>query len=207
MTQQINLFQPMFRRERQILRARALIQVLALSFLGIAGYVTLDRIRLFQLRTEMTELTARQLASAARFETTNAQIKPKVRSELLASELDHVEAELAASRRAADAIASGTLGNTKGFSSYLAGIAKQHVAGIWITGLAMQSGGTAIGIRGQALDPALVAVFLQQLASEPAFAGKQFSQLRLDRDNQQARSVQFQLSTKPDDTGRRTHGS
>lgn len=187
----------MFRRERQLFSARVLVQCVAAVASCLLLYVLLQRFQIEALRQDLIQLNARHLEAAVHLEAVATQQKPKMKSELLARELTAVQAELSASRRAADAMANGSLGNAHGFSDVLAAVARRHIKGTWITRLSIKEGGRVIVIAGQTVEPGLIATYLQGLAAETSFAGRLFSQLKINRPQDPQHGLEFLLSTTP----------
>ena len=86
---------------------------------------------------------------------------------------------LAVRNEVIDVLNSGALGNTTGFSEFMAGFARQTQPDLWLTGFAVTDGGEGIEIRGRLLDPAKLPVYMQRLRSEPVFAGRRFAALEM----------------------------
>jgi hypothetical protein len=66
------------------------------------------------------------------------------------------------------------------FADYLRGFARQTVAGLWLTGFAVDATGGSMEIRGRTLDPALLPEYIRRLDQEKAFEGQTFAALKLD---------------------------
>ena len=69
-----------------------------------------------------------------------------------------------------------------GFSPLLDGLAQQHVPGIWLRGFRFAEGGHQLTLQGSARQQQLLTDYLASLGRSPAFAGRQFAWLQLDRD-------------------------
>jgi hypothetical protein len=69
-------------------------------------------------------------------------------------------------------IERGELGDTRGYAEYFRALARQNVDGLWLTGVSIAGAGLDLGVRGRALDPALVPGFLGRLRNERIMQGK-----------------------------------
>jgi hypothetical protein len=113
-----------------------------------------------------------------------AQFPPPEKRPELETQLAGAEAQLAALKRIASVIDRGELGNATGYSEYFRALARQHVDGLWLTGLAITGAGCDIGVRGRALDAALVPGFLGRLTKEKIMQGKAFGSLQISQPGQ-----------------------
>lgn len=75
-------------------------------------------------------------------------------------------------------------GNLIGFSTYLEGLARQPVPGLWLTRINLERGGEHIGLQGLSGNPEHVPRLLQNLAIEPVYQGSKFDVLELNSNNQ-----------------------
>lgn len=179
MSQQINLYQPIFRNTRKVFSARTGLAIHAVLILALAAIHGYGRWQVAALDARVTQLAGMRDGGVARLEQLRARFPPREESPLLKRELARRGAELERARELAGTLAGETFGNTTGLSPYLAGLARRHVDGTWLTRIDIAHGGHAIGVAGRALRPELVPIYLRRLSAEPVFAGKTFSQLRL----------------------------
>lgn len=179
MSQQINLYQPIFRNTRKVFSARTGLAIHALLALALAAIQGYGSWQVAALDARVTQLAGMRDGGVARLEKLREQYPPREESPLLKRELARRGAELARARELAGTLAGDAFGNTTGLSPYLAGLARRHVDGTWLTRIDIAHGGNAIGVAGRALRPELVPAYLRRLSAEPVFAGKTFSQLRL----------------------------
>lgn len=195
MRQQVNLFQPMFRREKKVFSALAMLQVLGVvvaALLVLYGYA---RTQLDGLQAQAALLQTQRAAAEARVEDLAKRYPPRRPSRLLAEEVQRLKKELAGKQRVVELLRSGSLGNTKGFSDYLVALAREHVEGTWLSDIAIGRGGQTVAIAGSTLTPQLVPVYLHKLGEEAAFAGRTFSSMDLRRAKDDPLRVDFELRT------------
>jgi len=194
--QQVNLFQPVFRKKQEPLTARAMVQVCATVLAGLVlmyGYISW---RVADLDQELVQLQAQHADSLRRLEEASRKFPARKKSQLLGAEVQRLAAEKAAKQRVIRAISQGGPSEGRGFSGYLEGLARQRVDGLWLTGLDVADGGADVGIYGSTLKPELVPVFLQKLSAEIAFSGKEFKTFKMVRPEGDERRIDFTLGTR-----------
>jgi hypothetical protein len=175
MSQQINLFNPLFLRKEKYFSARTMLQALGLIALGIAC--------LYAFAVFQTRGLARTAAEYAR--QANAQrdqlveLSGKGRSKLLEAEVARLEAEVKARRALVETLQGGELGDTEGFSRYFAAFGRRPMQGVWLTGFSVGDGGNELKIRGRVLFPDLVPAYLKSLNEEEVMRGRQVTDLKL----------------------------
>jgi hypothetical protein len=177
--QQINLFNPIFLRQKRHFSAVAMAQALGLIAVGvIAIYVyqasqnrTLERVaadaerQLAERRSQLTAF-AKQAGDAGA-------------SKALAAELDAAEARLVQRRLLLDDVRTGVGGDVRGYSRQLAALARAKVDGVWLTGVEIGGTSAELLIKGRALDSALVPAYMAALNREEAFSGRRVSELKI----------------------------
>lgn len=177
MSQQINLFNPIFRKQKKYFSSVTMLQAMAIICLGCALLVA-DAMRrtsalTAQARTTEAALAARQ----ARLAEVKVQYAPRARSTTLGADIAEAQETLAMLQNASATIARGGFGDVTGFSPYFRALARQSLDGVWLTGVEINSGGERIGLRGNALEASLVPQYMARLAQEPVMKGKAFGKL------------------------------
>lgn len=179
MSQQINLYEPRLRPRHELATGRnvgiaALVLLLAMSALALWTGSEAKR-REAETAAAQKSLVGEQEKLAA---TVKVLAERKV-SPALAVELDKAKALLASRQEVMAVLDSGRFGNTQGFASVMTGFARQTRADLWLTGFQVTMGGEEIEIRGRALDPATLPIYMQSLSSEPVFQGRRFATLEM----------------------------
>ena len=181
MSQQINLFNPIFRQEKKYFSAVTMLQAILLIGVGglcLSAYLNQRVAASAQLaESGQLQLAARE----AQLAKVNQQFAPRQSSKELAVEIAATAAEVKALQEATDVLQHGAAGNARGYSAYLAGFARQTVSGLWLTGVTISGAGNDIGIEGRTLRAELVPQLIRRLASEPVFQGKSFGSLEISQ--------------------------
>jgi hypothetical protein len=179
MSQQINLFNDQFEHKKQRFTARTMVLSAAVLALGLAAMGLYADLRVARLRYD-AEAGAVQLDKAQkRLASVSAEFAPRASDPGLTGQLSEADSQLAALQRVSDTIKRGDLGNTKGYAEYFRALARQRVEGLWLTGVSIGGAGQDIGVRGRAMDPAMVPGFLTRLRNEPVMQGKPIGSLQI----------------------------
>ncbi|KQQ40329.1 hypothetical protein ASF61_06045 [Duganella sp. Leaf126] len=179
MSQQINLFNPVFLKQKKIFTARPMAEALGAIVVGtlLMTWYASHHVDVLAQRAATSKL---QLADRERrLQQASAQFAPRQHSATLAADLAQAEVELASLQRVAQFLQQGTLGNSAGYAEYFRALARQNVTGLWLTGVTIA--GAEIGIQGRALQPALIPQYIGRLKSEHVMQGKTFASLDIAR--------------------------
>jgi hypothetical protein len=217
MSQQINLFNPVFLKQRKYFSLLAMLQALGLIVLGslfIFGYA-LYQVR--QLEKQSAASSKRYSAEQARFEQSVAEFSPQQAMQSLQAEIRQLEKDLAEQTRMVDTLKSGSIGNTTGYSQYMSAFSRQVVPGLWLTGFKVTGDAAQISLSGGVVDPELLPVYIQRLGKEKVMRGKTFSTLQMQqpkvavgaglapaRAPAPVRYVEFTIHSTPDTDARAT---
>jgi hypothetical protein len=212
MSQQINLFNPAFEKQKKLLSAAGMAIGAGVTTVLLTGAGLVLQSQVAGLQREADAGAARLEASQKRLGEVGAQFAPRASDPALAVTLSDAESQREALRRVADVIERGELGNTQGYSEYFRALARQRIDGLWLTGVHIAGAGLDLGVQGRALDPALVPGFLARLRREPVMQGKAIGNLQIgqaaelksvDKDGKEsvesAPYVEFSLQSNPVD--------
>jgi Tfp pilus assembly protein PilN len=179
-SQQINLFNPIFLKKKKHFSTVTMAQGLGLIMLGsVAVFVVAN----LQLNAVMgnAEATSRQLAATkAKLEKVTAAYQPRQKSKALEEQVQHAEVELKSQRNAYDFVRRGGIGDTQGYSEYLRAFSRQIGGNIWLTGFSIEGPGAEIELRGRALDAEQVPAYINRLKRESIMQGKSFATLAME---------------------------
>ena len=181
MSQQINLYNPVFLQQKKIFSSRTMAAALLLLFVGVAALNLYGNMRLKALQQQADAGAVQLTQKQARLESVTVEFAPRRKSAQVDAELAEVEGQLAALKEVSGVLARGELGNTQGYAEYFRAFARQHVDGLWLTAVSITGAGNEIGVRGRALDPQRVPGYLNRLTLEPIMRGKAFGSLQISQ--------------------------
>lgn len=203
MNQQINLYQPIFRKQPKVFSAATIAQIAGIVLLVLILIYIYGRWQVALLGREATRLTRQMQADTGRLGQLEATLPARTPDPALQARLKALLAERASKERALAALGERSYGSTRGFSAQFVGLARQHVAGLWLTQVKLSQGGSRFSLAGETVDPRLVPDYLQRLAAVPVFKGTQFGLLRIERPKGQSRALAFRASTAVEDKSAR----
>lgn len=180
MSQQVNLYQSIFRRKKQKLSAVAMLQMTTVMILGVGllyGY-TFWQVR--QLRNEVAQMDKQLVAMTRQLDETTRQFSERLQSKDLQAQVQKLQAQVAEKQRLQQVLQSAQF-NTQGFSDYFIAFARQHIPGVWITGLDIVGAAEQMTLVGRSTNPELVPRYLQKLSAEKRLDGIEFRSFQMTR--------------------------
>ncbi|BBE50003.1 Fimbrial assembly family protein [Ferriphaselus amnicola] len=163
MSQQINLFNPVFTRQGKYFSTVMMVQGLGMLALvsalgcGFLYYQTEQAKARFEIAKQQHDKLQKMGGD---------QLGSKTKAQLQA-EFDRLQAE------------SKQQGMQ--FSAYLRAFARQGMDGVWLSGIELKNSPISLVVTGNALYPALVTHYLQQLGQEPLFQAVQVEMPSLNK--------------------------
>jgi cell division protein FtsL len=179
MSQQINLYQAKFRKQRKALSAgeAALgLLLVAVCVVAYSGVLWQRNERLGAQAKQVEESVAQQKAIADRL---GAEVNQRKRDAQLESAAQRAEDRVAATRDVMNFINGNAVGVQNGYSEQLRALARQAIAGMWLTGFTLAANTDENLIRGRTLDAELVPAYLRRLNEERTLQGQHFDSLTI----------------------------
>jgi hypothetical protein len=180
-SQQINLFNPIFLKQKKVFSAVAMAQALCVLLGGALAVAFLASQNVRALEHEAQLGRIRLVQSEQRLSRAKAEFAPRRKSAQLETELAEAETRLKALHDVSGVLERGELGNTSGYAEYFKALARQNLSGVWLTGVSIGAAGNEVGVQGRALDAALVPAYLGRLTNEQVMRGKGFGSLRISQ--------------------------
>lgn len=206
MSQQINLFNPIFLKQKKIFSAITLLQMSGLVLLGavlVAIYTTFQSAEL----NRNAGIVAAQLRTAqAQVARLRADASAPAKSKALEDALVKVESEIKSRQQISSILQKNDFGNTTGFSAYLVAFARQIPNGLWLTGFNISRAGNEIGLQGRTLKPELLPLYVTQLKRETVMQGKSFAELQMQIPRAASAAVASNVGHLNDIIGAATQG-
>jgi Tfp pilus assembly protein PilN len=188
MYQQINLYQPIFRKQRQIFAAATMLQVVGVVALALLGIYVYAFAQVGALEAAVVQLEGREKALLTQLTRIDPALGANRRAELDA-EVRRLNATLLDQQRLIDVLRDQPLGGVRGFSGYLSALARQRTPELWLTEIGINGGTAAIELAGRSLSAELVPEYMQRLGAEPALAGQQFDSFAIELDGESGEST------------------
>lgn len=199
MTQQINLYQPILRREKKVFSAVTMLQVLGVIAALMAILYGFSAWQLGQLDAELAALRGQEQALVARVTTATRGLHTVPESRELRQRVELARSERDLKRQLLDLLESRQNGTATGggFAAAFTGLARQDIDGLWLTRIVVDQDAAArdLALHGRAERAELVPELVQRLGGEPAFAGIRFEHMRVFLP-EDGGALAFELSTR-----------
>lgn len=179
MSQQINLFNPIFLEQKKHFSAHTMLQSLGLILVGsflVFGYA---KFQISSLRKEADSTTSQLKVAQAQLVKVTTEYAGRQKSRLLEDEIQRAEGELKAQEQMLEVVKKGGFGNTRGYSEYMTAFARQSISGLWLTGFKIEGVANDIELTGSAMRADLVPSYINRLRHEAVMRGKSFSTLSM----------------------------
>jgi len=193
--QHVNLYQGEFRPRRDptdALHLALALLAIVVVLLAVSGY------QAWQVRAaeqRLSDARAQQQTVQARMDELRAELQQAQASDSdTAGEIEQLRLELQAKQRLLRFLEQGPLAEQAGFSRHLEGLAQRVVDGVWLQRIRLERGGSRIRVDGHAQKPSQIPEFMASLGRAPAYSGRKFRTLRVQRE-QDGGSVAFVLAS------------
>jgi hypothetical protein len=179
MTQQINLFNPIFLKQKKYFSAVTMLQGLGMILFGAVALGGYARYQLYELGKEVDATKAQVAVEQGRLKKVMAEYAPKKKDKGLDEQIMGSGQEADSLLQVFALLDGGALGSTNGYAEYMRAFARQITQGVWLTGFQIRGAGHDIVLQGRALQAELVPAYISRLSNEPVLQGKSFAALEL----------------------------
>lgn len=178
MSQQINLYNPAFRKQEKPFSAATMALSLGLVVLGAVALFGYAKYQSRGLEQTFSETDVRLATQREQVNRIASELAPQGASKLLADELARADAQLKERQQLLENITGGVSANTQGYSGLMTALARRATTGVWLTGFSV-SEDSALSIKGRVLDASLVPSYIRSLNAEAAIRGRDVADLKL----------------------------
>lgn len=198
MSQQINLFNPVFLKQKKHFSLLTMLQALLLIVLGALAFYAYAWYQVQELAQRTNEMSQRYETEQKRLVSYANEFSPERARQALDSELKAAEEQAKVQAEILETLKSGAIGNTQGYSEYLRAFARQSVQGVWLTGFEIVGDGTQMTLRGGVVDAKRLPEYIQRMGREPVMRGKTFAALQMRQPEEVRGYLEFVLHSQAD---------
>ncbi len=191
MHQQINLYQPVFRKQEKVFSAATLLQIgavvllLLLIILAHARWTLSDMNSTARVLEEQVDAQTRQLGALE-----DSYRTPDTAA--LDSEVAKLRADIDQRNTLLNQFDLLVVQHKTGFANQLRALAEVHLPGLWLEGVTVTED-QHLELRGITLDARLVPLYLQQLESRRDLSETAFETVSMNRIDSDQPQIQFVL--------------
>lgn len=196
--QQINLYLPEFRPNREPVRAIHMLWIgLALLVLLIAfSFYSKHQRVLLEQQLEQEKIAQQNLQT--QLQTLGAK-KPAQSSAELDMKIAQLQKNLQRHLQILSMISHQDLGNDKGFSAQLNALGQASLSSISVETFSLQRGGKYVELSGLTRSADQIPLYMQRLRKDPSFTDVGFGVLSIERDKEQSGLLKFSLAKAKDE--------
>jgi Tfp pilus assembly protein PilN len=195
MSQQINLYQPFFLEKKIPFSFNRIVSVLAVVLFLVLTTGAVSLWRLSSLKYELAQLQERRAAAVQRISDYQLRYPPRSADPALIRKVERMMSDRQARFALLGLLTGSRPGNSRGFSEYLAGLARQDLPSVWLRRIQLSAGGDQLLLEGSTTRAADVPLYLQRLTGQPVYAGREFEHLQLNRSENGSQFIDFLLQT------------
>jgi hypothetical protein len=199
-TQQINLYQPIFRKEEKKFSTIAMLQAIGIVVVGIVAMYAYTWWQTESLKSELKRVELSHATASKRMADVADKFGKSAAGTSLDAEITRLERDLVVKQRMQGILQRGIFSNTHGFSDYFVSFARQSVPGVWITGFDITGAADQMMLAGRSTNPELVPRYMQKLSTEKTLTGIVFNVFEMKRPAPDAKEantnyIEFQAKT------------
>lgn len=179
MSQQINLYSPLFRKQQKLFTSQAMVQALGLVLVALIVSYGYARYQVAALSRQANEFDAQLRAGLERVKLVPAAAVPADEKQLDAR-IAELEGRLYSAEQLLGQATGGRAGQA--YAEALRALARQRMDGVWLTSITLTGDGRELSLVGRALRADLVPPYIDRLSKDPVLQGRQFATLAIERD-------------------------
>lgn len=199
MSQQINLYQPIFRKEEIVFSAQT-IGWLSLGLVVIlVAWSLLVGQRIAGLEAQLERQRQAEQRAVAQIAELRESLPPSEPDPALEQEVAGLRDRREGLRESLAALERRMPAAQIDLKARLDALAREVPRGLWLTGVALGDQGRSVAVHGHALEARLVPAWLAELAGVELFSGLGFRQIHLAEREAGEIGVRFTISTEAED--------
>ncbi len=179
--QQFNLYQPPLRRDPPPLHPQMMLEICALFVLILMVWGGVNAWRSGSLAQQITAVSQQAAAIQNQLNAISLQ-RPVSNAAALDRDIQSLQETIKEHRAISDLIQTQNLGNAKGFSDQMTGLARQYERDIALTSFALLDGGQELRMEGLTQKADRVPRYLAKLRTEASFSGVRVGALAIERE-------------------------
>lgn len=181
MSQQINLYSPIFRKQEKVFSTTTMLQGVVLIAVVVAVFYYVMVLQSSVLSIRAAESSQQLKSELERLKAYGVKDSPAERAKATAARRKALEARLAEQTQALKSFDVAAIGRSEGYSELLRAFARVSMEGVWLTRIDAAEGSGELSITGRATRADLVPVYLERLRAEAAVSGHGFGRFEVTR--------------------------
>ena len=188
MIQQINLYQAPYRENQQLFPAKMLLQGTVVFVSILLAMAALHGWQILRLQHQVVYLERQYSFLNIQSSDLQQKLTQGHADAALAEQVQKMETKLNSQQQLQSLLNNDLFNSGQGYSRYLIALARQHITGLWLTGIVLTGAGRDIALRGQATQAGLVPRYLENLSRETLLQGLEFQVFQVNRTEDKTKS-------------------
>ena len=211
MSQQVNLYHPIFRKQEKKFSALTMLQAAVLVLAGILMMYGYSVWQVRSLRSQAGQIEEQYRAVTRQIDDMSRQLALRQVNPRYAKEVERLQGRIQAVQYIRELARHDYFFGGDGYSNYFIAFARQSVSGLWLTGFTVTGAGEQLSLEGRTEVPERVPEYLQKLSSEKLLTGTEFDAFQITRPENADRKglagyVEFSVRTRDANPARRDTG-
>ena len=181
MSQQVNLYHPIFRKQEKKFSAQTMLQAGGLIMAGIVLMYVYAWVQIGYLRVQAGQVGDQYAQEVKRLQAASSQLAARKTDPQLEQDAQRLEARIAAVQHIREIAKHDYFAGIDGYSKYFIAFSRQRLSGLWLTGFNITGAGEQLVLEGRTEIPELVPEYLQKLSAEKLLAGTTFEIFQMAR--------------------------
>lgn len=181
MSQQVNLYHPIFRKQEKKFSARTMLQAGVFIMAGIVLMYAYAWVQIGYLRVQAGQVGDQYTQEVKRLQEAAGRLATRKIDPQLEQDAQRLEARIAAVQHIRDIAKHDYFAGIDGYSKYFIAFSRQRLSGLWLTGFTITGAGEQLVLEGRTEIPELVPQYLQKLSTEKLLAGTAFEIFQMTR--------------------------
>jgi len=198
MHQQINLYQPVFRKQQKVFSSLTLLQICGVVLLLLTVIAAHTHWTLAGMQSTARNLEQQRQDLATRMDALEDTYRTPD-TDSLDGEIEALQKSIGQRNYLLQQFDNLVLRNRGGFATRFETLARLNLPGLWLEGVTV-NGDAQMEIRGMTLDPKLVPIYLQQLGQQGDLSGTTFETVSMSRISDDQPYIQFVLRNVAEDS-------
>jgi hypothetical protein len=177
--------EPPFSARQQV----ALLIVAVVVMLGLYGFMLWSN---SNLSNELKMVEAAQQKNTDELAALQAEKVKQLRDTSIESELAALVEDISFRRQLLASI-KPDVSVGQNFTAHLEGLARQHIDGMWFTGIHLFDGGEQLSLAGTTVKPEYLPRYMQKLKAEDVFSGHQFRVFQMVASEERSDTLNFEV--------------
>lgn len=191
MHQQINLFQPLFRKQQKVFSATTLVQIIAAVTVLLLVFFGHARWTLANMEATANNMQKQYIQLQRQISALQAVLNIPG-SEALDNEIEQLRMKIEMRKGLLAHFDTPVTENQRGFYRRFRVLAEQNISDLWLEGITMEGNGH-IEIRGSTSSARQIPAYIQHLSKQPELTGARFETVQLKRPDIKQSRFRFSL--------------